>query len=56
MIPEKNNFCVEFIKESMYKKALMSKCTYGGTGRRCRLKICWEQSRASSILARCTIY
>lgn len=26
-------------------------CACGGTGRRCRLKICWEQSRAGSIPA-----
>ena len=41
--------CIAFIAICLYKLFIF--CACGGTGRRCRLKICWPQGRAGSIPA-----
>ena len=45
------NFILEPIQQTQQKKVMYKffrRCACGGTGRRCRLKICWDLSRAGS--------
>lgn len=51
---KRNKFYIAFMIFSLYNTFVSGTC--GGTGRRCRLKICCPQGRAGSIPARCTIY
>ena len=43
-------FSVAFLENNLYKFS-QRQGACGGTGRRCRLKICWPQGRAGSIPA-----